>query len=340
MPSHWLSTMISLTRWRKQKKYTPVTDYRDDSSVDGEKGELLPQERGSLSITSDDGILPVRKSPQNVLHKLSIGLNIALICAIMALVAIAWPELVLRWDKFGNGLLKRTSRPSPILNQAHIPLITSKRNGSLLPHNPPSIFRQDPSDEVDMAWARIGNINPIPMSAAEVRGNGYDPSIVARWPEVYGLGPDAYVGRLDVFHEIHCLDMLRREAHYDYYYEKEWPKAAGGAPADHRVHVSHCVYALLQELMCNANTDPFVHYWVDIGDEPYPDFSITRQCRDFEAVLEWQEEKSIPMSQYRDVIRKPLGVTPKIMSDEYKYMVGLINEDGSPKVHAEEKSGG
>jgi hypothetical protein len=124
--------------------------------------------------------------------------------------------------------------------------------------------------------------------------------------------------------------MIRQEAYYDYYFESKWPKAAGGAPLDHKVHVSHCVYALLQELQCNSNTDPFIHYWVDIGDEPYPDFSITRQCKDFNAILEWQEETSIPMSQYRDVIRKPLGVTPKIMSDEYKYMVGLINKDGTP----------
>ena len=70
-----------------------------------------------------------------------------------------------------------------------------------------------------------------------------------------------------------------------------------------------------------------VDYWVDIGDEPYPDFSINRQCRDFEAVWQWQEDNSIPMSQYRDVIRKPTGVAPRIMSLEYKYMVGLINQD-------------
>lgn len=64
-----------------------------------------------------------------------------------------------------------------------------------------------------------------------------------------------------------------------------------------------------------------------MGDEPYPDFSINRQCRDFENVLAWQEEKSIPMSKFRDVIRKPQGVTPRIMSLEYKYMVGLIEND-------------
>jgi hypothetical protein len=68
-------------------------------------------------------------------------------------------------------------------------------------------------------------------------------------------------------------------------------------------------------------------FWVDVGDEPFPDFSINRQCRDFETVLQWQEENSIPMSQYRDVIHKPAGVTSRKMSLEYKYMVGLIKED-------------
>lgn len=161
--------------------------------------------------------------------------------------------------------------------------------------------------------------------------------------------------------------MLRKEVHLEYYYAEErgWHKPSD-ATADHKIHISHCIYALLQSLMCSANTDPFIRklsihvlhreasfgpglglglrfglscwmqvstltseldYWVDIGDEPYPDFSINRQCRDFESVLAWQEERSIPMSQYRNVIRKPQGVTPRIMSLEYKYMVGLIEED-------------
>ncbi|MCJ1394221.1 hypothetical protein MMC18_007099 [Xylographa bjoerkii] len=268
---------------------------------------------------------PASRNP----YRLSIGLNIILFCSTAFLLVGIWPLWVIRFgDKFDNALLKKVSQPSPILDQLHIGLSTVRRNGSLLPDHPPSIYRQDPSDEVDKAWHRLANINPIPLSSADVEKLGYDPLIVARWPEVYGLGSDAYVGRLDVFHEIHCLDMLRREVHYDHYYGKQWPN---GAPQDHRIHISHCVYALLQSLTCSANTDPFIHYWVDVGDEPYPDFSINRQCRDFEAVLRWQEEKSIPMSQYRDVIRKPEGVAPRIMSQEYKYMVGLVNADGSSK---------
>lgn len=48
--------------------------------------------------------------------------------------------------------------------------------------------------------------------------------------------------------------MLRKEIHYDYY---GWAKPHEAKP-DHRVHISHCVHALLQSLMCAANTDPFI----------------------------------------------------------------------------------
>jgi hypothetical protein len=33
------------------------------------------------------------------------------------------------------------------------------------------------------------------------------------------------------------------------------------------------------------------------------------------------------MSQFRGVIRRPSTATPRIMSLEYKYMVGLIKDD-------------
>jgi hypothetical protein len=77
------------------------------------------------------------------------------------------------------------------------------------------LFRQEPSDEVDDAWNRLTNINPIPISAQDVKNIGYDPEIVARWPEEYGLGDDAYVARLDVFHEVslRTLEILSLMSH-------------------------------------------------------------------------------------------------------------------------------
>ena len=303
----------------KQKRYTPVHPYQDEDQAE----KALMSDGSSTSSFSQEN-LSSATSNSRWPYRLSLAANALLLGAIAFLSANSWSTRSANsHDNFNNTLIKQVSMPSPILDQVHVELSTVRRNGSLLPDHPTSIYRQEPSHEVDMAWHKLGNINPIPISAQDVRNIGYDPSIAAKWPEVYGLGEDAYVARLDVFHEIHCLDMLRREVHFEHYYP-QWSK--GKAPSDHKVHISHCIYALLQSLTCSANTDPFIHYWVDVGDEPYPDFSINRQCRNFDTILEWQEKNSIPMSHFRDVIRKPEGVAPRIMSEEYKYMVGLVNE--------------
>lgn len=302
----------------KQKRYTPVSKYQDDEQAE----KALMSDGSSISSSSAESLSSSLPKASRWPYRFSLAANAILLGSIAILSANSWSTWIIKsHDKFNNTLIKQVSMPSPILDQIHVELSTIRRNGSLLPDHPTSVYRQDPSHEVDMAWHKLGNINPIPISAQDVRNIGYDPSIVAKWPEVYGLGEDAYVARLDVFHEIHCLDMLRREVHFEHYYP-QWPN---GAPPDHKVHISHCIYALLQSLTCSANTDPFIHYWVDVGDEPYPDFSINRKCRSFDAILDWQEKNSIPMSKFRDVIRKPTDSVPRIMSEEYKYMVGLVN---------------
>lgn len=138
MPSNWSSTVPAFRSWSKEKRYSPVTDYRDDGSVDGEKGELL-QERGSLSLTSDDGLPSSRISPSKSLHRMSIGLNIILICTNFALVLFSWPELVMKYDKFNNGLLKRISKPCMAPSQIPIHFILTcihSPNPESIPRSP------------------------------------------------------------------------------------------------------------------------------------------------------------------------------------------------------------
>lgn len=42
---------------------------------------------------------------------------------------------------------------------------------------------------------------------------GKDPEYTPLMPEEFGFGQDMHAGFMDVFHKIHCLDVLRREAH-------------------------------------------------------------------------------------------------------------------------------
>ena len=209
---------------------------------------------------------------------------------------------------------------APILDQKHISISTVQRNGSFVALDTPSVWRQGPSEAVDYAWNRIATLSPIPLSSNDVELLGGNSSDTARFPPIFGLGGDAHIGRLDVFHLIHCLDALRREVWFDHYYSKKYPNGPDDA---HYVHVTHCISMLLQNIMCNAPLTPILHYWVDTAQEPSPNFSDNHQCRDFDTVMAWQEEKSVDLKYYRSIIRRPDDVIPKEMPEAYKQLIGF-----------------
>ena len=210
---------------------------------------------------------------------------------------------------------------APIFDQVHIPFVEISRNGSFITPPHPSIYRQDPSPEVDAAWNRLANINTVPMSSEDVIKLGVDPLTTARYPAEFGFGDDAHIGRLDVFHQIHCLDNIRKEIYFDHYY--------GGRFIDdiptpsHRAHVTHCLEIVLQALTCSASVEPILHYWVDIQQMPFPNFSDKHKCRDFDTILRWQEEKSVDMAYFKSTVRRPDNVQIHHMSQAYKDALAL-----------------
>jgi hypothetical protein len=184
-------------------------------------------------------------------------------------------------------------------------------NGTLIDKQ--SILRQPPSPEVDAAWDRIQTSNPIAISRDNILAMGKDPKDAAKFPESFGFGPEAYIGKVDVFHQIHCLNVLRMNLHhhYEYYF--------GTSPVDklQRLHIAHCIQTLVENLMCTANVDIYTHIWVDAQLRPYPNFNIDHKCRDFDAILDWQERNSIPMNRLKN-IRVPDDYTVHVMNHEFK----------------------
>ena len=172
-------------------------------------------------------------------------------------------------------------------------MVTKRMNATLLELEPASVFRKEPSPEVDEAWIQIAEINPIAISGAAVTALGKDPKRAVKWPESFGFGSDAYAARLDVFHQIHCLDAIRREVYFDYYYGAHYPGGFNTTPEMHKLHLSHCIYYLLQNIMCTANSDVYTHFWTDTFSHPFPDFNINHRCRDFDTVLDWQRVNGV-----------------------------------------------
>ena len=172
-----------------------------------------------------------------------------------------------------------------------------------------SIYRQDPSPAVDAAWTFFEH-DIITVTSGTLRASHISPSQSVQAPSSWGQGPDAYVAHIDVLHQVHCLNALRKEIHYEHYFGSAKPTQL------HVAHRNHCLHILLQTLMCHADTDVIGYRWMhnpdavgDVKTSPWPDFSLTKRCRNFDAVFQWAKEQKVrdPWKK-RSELRVPEGM--------------------------------
>ncbi|PVH93679.1 hypothetical protein DM02DRAFT_504547, partial [Periconia macrospinosa] len=181
---------------------------------------------------------------------------------------------------------------APFFNEIDLSFHDVITNGSL-EHSPWSIYRAEPSDEVDKAWDRVSEVFYFPIKEDSVKRLGKDPKHAVRVPESWGYGKDLYVAQLDGQHLIHCLNVLRKFSHWDYYYPETWRSNGTWrlqSPID-VAHRSHCLSTLLQHLTCQPSLNVITYNWLDgYKIKPFPDFSIRRKCLDHDQILNWQED--------------------------------------------------
>ncbi|KAG0697875.1 hypothetical protein DFH29DRAFT_1003365 [Suillus ampliporus] len=146
-----------------------------------------------------------------------------------------------------------------------------------------SIYRGIPSKELDAAWDRIS------LDAFSSAPNSY--------PDEYGGG---YMATVEVIHQLHCIDMLRRVGWGDHYYHRD---DIHESPEEFRTHVDHCIEMLRQLTMCRGDVTMITNDWIEGSDDPFPEFDVPHQCRSFEKILDWVDEHrvSLPKSMNRVV---------------------------------------
>lgn len=101
---------------------------------------------------------------------------------------------------------------------------------------------------------------------------------------------------VDVFHQLHCLDKLRREI--------EGATTPENATL-HRAHISHCVDVLAQALKCSASVDLVTFNWVEGHRMPQPDFNGKKVCRDFDGLRTWTIENGFEVDDWFEELKKP-----------------------------------
>lgn len=205
---------------------------------------------------------------------------------------------------------------APIHDRIRLESKLTKINGTFWPPDNPSVARQM-TNESESQWEEWEIQRIIPVTAAQIRAMGVDPSTVSKLEdEDWELGDDAYMAVLDVYHQLHCLRILRQIA-----FPERYPNISKGRERPlWRTHVDHCVDILMQQLQCSGNVNLVTQHWVENHEWPFPIFSINRQCVDFEALTRWRRENSIDMDKYERIIKKPPGVKQLRAADDfYKY---------------------
>ncbi|KAJ7463822.1 hypothetical protein B0H11DRAFT_2231542 [Mycena galericulata] len=139
------------------------------------------------------------------------------------------------------------------------------------------LFDSAPSIEGDEAWKDLYAYSIVKIPKSEVvKMNNETLSILGNERD--------YIIALDVFHQLHCLDMIRQQL-----------EITGGANYTGlgMRHLRHCVGAIRQSLMCYADTTPVVWQWsaelmrVEQRDD------LVHTCRDFDKIQSWTREHSV-----------------------------------------------
>ncbi|KAG5994684.1 hypothetical protein E4U43_003193 [Claviceps pusilla] len=206
-------------------------------------------------------------------------------------------------------------------------------DGSLFPSRY-NKYRGPPSRQLDEAWDRF-TTNPwmietavvLNVSRHEVHRSGNNARLDTA-VELDGENGGGYMATIEMFHQLHCLNLLRKWTFADYYQSIDplWtmPNAhrrehTGALPDLFYWEVletdaqrwmcyllDHCIDMIRQALMCNGDTGLITFHWVRGISVPTPDFHTMHQCADPESVLQWAKDRAAPIVHE---IRKTGGET-------------------------------
>ncbi len=160
------------------------------------------------------------------------------------------------------------------MDRLDLPVTTQLINGTFFEPKHPSATRQMPNPAAEKVWSEWDEARVFPVSRAEIIAMGKDPETAVRLPdEQFGLGDDAYASYFDVYHQLHCLNSLRKMVYGGYYNKTTMADARD--PGLLELHVNHCVDILAQAVQCSGNLNLITLHWVETKDLPWPDMYVS-----------------------------------------------------------------
>lgn len=128
-------------------------------------------------------------------------------------------------------------------------------------------------------------IKALPPEAAVSQ---IDAEMAAKLPNAttpFNDDPSHYIVTIDVFHQLHCLNMMRKLV-----YPGKYPMdltSGSDKSNDTIVHFEHCYEQLRQSLQCHSDVSTIFWEWSERRNRYLGNAHTTHTCRDFEKIRQW-----------------------------------------------------
>ncbi|KAI2464590.1 hypothetical protein F4781DRAFT_66371 [Annulohypoxylon bovei var. microspora] len=183
----------------------------------------------------------------------------------------------------------KTSQYSPLLEKdsGAIEYETRRFRGAL-EHQ--SVYKGTPNKALDEAWTVLTHMNNSGVGGDVIDKIGKS-RIAVKYPESQGGKYD--VG-IEVFHHMHCLNIIRQYTYKEYYFKPEnRPNSFTDSEHIIRAHIDHCIEMLREVLLCQGDVGIITYNWVKPWGI-YPDFSTEHKCRKLDKIMEWADKNALP----------------------------------------------
>ncbi|KAF2010408.1 hypothetical protein BU24DRAFT_356206 [Aaosphaeria arxii CBS 175.79] len=149
------------------------------------------------------------------------------------------------------------------------------------------------TDEVENAWMDIAYLPDQMVSMKDFpKLEKPEDSLKVTDPKT---GETGYRVGLEVFHQLHCLNLLRMST-YPEYYTKLWWSDTNDKPEKVRAHLDHCIEILRMNLMCLSDVNVFTFRTIPgrESEGPWPDYESKHVCRNFDDIKKWANDNAMP----------------------------------------------
>uniref|UniRef100_A0A0W0FDA5 Tat pathway signal sequence n=1 Tax=Moniliophthora roreri TaxID=221103 RepID=A0A0W0FDA5_MONRR len=143
-------------------------------------------------------------------------------------------------------------------------------------------YMGEPSPELDKAWDDLYGfgINKISKHDADQL-----PVKTVRIPS----DPDHYVVALDVYHQLHCLNLIRKAFHSDYYHKLHAGHVVHPRLSEEE-HITHCIEHLRQSIICASDVSTIVWHWNSEKNMTIGRSGVPHTCKNFDKISEWANQ--------------------------------------------------